>query len=186
MPPVAALIVAAGLGRRFGRPKATAIFHGRPLLAHVTDLATAVGLSPVLAVVQPGPVVPEGVTPIPNANPERGLSSSLRLGIAAVPESHAALILLVDQPTMPVTSARAVLSARGTHPIVAAEAGGRLAPPVLIEPEAFRWVAELRGDIGLREVFTAHPELVRSVVVPSHPPDVDTVDDLARLEAGEG
>jgi len=108
----------------------------------------------------------------------------LQLGIGAVPPGEAALVLLVDQPTLAPESIAAVLAARGTRPILAAQSGGRLAPPVLLEPEAFPVVATLAGDIGLREVFHRNPELVHAVPVPMHAPDIDTAEDLARLEGG--
>jgi len=119
-----------------------------------------------------------------NPKPELGLSSSLQLGIGAVPPGMAALVLLVDQPTLGAESIAAVLTARGTRPILAAESSGRLAPPVLLEPDAFPVVATLAGDIGLREVFRRNPDLVHAVSVPAHAPDIDTAADLARLEAG--
>lgn len=185
---VAAVILAAGLGRRFGGPKAGARLHGQTLLAHVVALAQIAGLKPVIAVVPnsaPNSMdVPDGVVAVVNPKPERGLSSSLQLGIGAVPPGMAALVLLVDQPTLATKTIAAVLNARGLGPILAAESGGRLAPPVLLEPEAFPVVATLAGDIGLREIFHRHPELVDAVTVPAHAPDVDTADDLARLEAG--
>lgn len=181
---VAAVILAAGLGRRFGGPKAGARLRGRTLLAHVAALARAAGLEPVIAVISGTPDVPEGVIPVVNPKPERGLSSSLQLGIGAVPPGRAVLVLLVDQPTLTPESIAAVLAARGTRPILAAQSGGRLAPPVLLEPGAFPVVATLAGDIGLREVFHRNPDLVHAVPVPMHAPDVDTPDDLARLEGG--
>jgi len=183
---VAAVILAAGLGRRFGGPKVGAQLHGRTLLAHVADLARGAGLVPVIAVVSGSPDVPAGVIAVANPHPERGLSTSLQLGIGAVPRDHAALVLLVDQPTLAPASITTLLAARGSRPILAAEAGGRLAPPVLIEQGAFPVVATLAGDIGLREVFQAHPELVHGVEVPAHAPDVDTRADLERLEARLG
>jgi len=181
---VAAVILAAGLGRRFGGPKAGARLHGQTLLAHVAALAQNAGLKPVIAVVSDAQEVPDGVVVVVNPKPERGLSSSLQLGVGAVPPRVAALVLLVDQPTLPPESIAAVLTARGTRPILAAESGGRLAPPVLLEPEAFAAVATLAGDIGLREVFHRNPGLVHAVPVPMHAPDIDTTADLARLEAG--
>lgn len=184
-PNVTAVILAAGRGRRFGGPKAMARLHGRTFLEHVVERATDAGLESIVAVLPPD--VDPGrlsVAAVLNPDPARGLSSSLQLGIGAVPAGHAALVLLVDQPTLPLETIAAILAARGTHPILAAEAGGRLAPPVLIEPDAFPVVMALSGDIGLREVFRAHPELVLAVPVPAHAPDVDTRDDLARLEAG--
>jgi len=181
---VAAVILAAGLGRRFGGPKAGAQFRGQTLLAHVAALARSAGLKPVIAVVPNSIGVPPDMVAVINPKPERGLSSSLRLGIGAVPPGMAALVLLVDQPTLAAESLAAVLAARGTRPILAAESGGRLAPPVLLESEAFPVVATLAGDIGLREAFQRNPELVHAVPVPAHAPDIDTADDLARLEAG--
>lgn len=181
---VAAVILAAGLGRRFGGSKAGARLHGQTLLAHVVALARSAGLKPVIAVILDAIDVPADVVGVVNPKPERGLSSSLQLGIGAVPPETAGMVLLVDQPTLAAESIAAVLTARGTRPILAAESGGRLAPPVLLEPEAFPLVATLAGDIGLREVFRRNPELVHSVSVPEHAPDIDTTDDLARLEAG--
>jgi len=181
---VAAVILAAGLGRRFGGPKAGARLHGQTLLAHVVDLARSAGLKRVIAVMPSASDVPVDVVAVANAKPERGLSSSLQIGIGAVPPGMAALVLLVDQPTLAPETIAAVLAARGTRPILAALSGGRLAPPVLLEPDAFPVVATLAGDIGLREVFRRNPDLVHAVSVPAHAPDIDTAADLARLEAG--
>lgn len=178
------MILAAGLGRRFGGAKAGARLRGRTLLEHVAALAQRAGLEPVIAVVSGAPDAPDSVVAVVNPKPERGLSSSLQLGIGAVPPRRAALVLLVDQPTLAPENIAAVLAARGTRPILAARSGGRLAPPVLLEPEAFPVVATLAGDIGLREVFHRNPDLVHAVAVPMHAPDIDTAEDLARLEGG--
>lgn len=183
---MAAVILAAGLGRRFGGPKADARLHGRTLLAHVADIARKAGLDPVIAVISGSTEVRAAVVAVVNPRPERGLSSSLQLGIGAVPKGHAALVLLVDQPTLAPESIEAVLRARGARPILAADASGRLAPPVLIEPEVFPVVATLTGDIGLRGVLRQNPGLVHAVPVAAHAPDVDTAHDLARLESDGG
>jgi CTP:molybdopterin cytidylyltransferase MocA len=180
---VAAVVLAAGLGRRFGGPKAHATLAGESLLDRAVSLAVRCGLDPVIAVVPPDVGAPAGAVAVANPYPERGLSSSLQLGIVAVPAGRAALVLLVDQPTLDPATVAAVLAARGPRPFVAATAGGRLGPPVLVEPAAFPMVMALSGDIGLRDVFTARPEEVTAVPVRVHPPDVDTADDLAQLEA---
>jgi nicotine blue oxidoreductase len=181
--PVAAVILAAGLGTRFGGPKALAALDGMPLVERVAALAREAGLRPIICVVPPATSVPPFATPVINPRPERGLSSSLQLGIVAVPEGHAALVLLVDQPTLSPGSIAAVLAARGARPLVAASADGRLGPPVLVEPAAYPLVMALTGDIGLREVLAERRELVEAVRVAAHPPSVETPGDLARLEA---
>jgi molybdenum cofactor cytidylyltransferase len=187
---VAAVVLAAGESRRFGGRKQLAVLHGRTLLEHVLELARAAGLDPIVA------VVPDWLTPphsiddpalrwIVNPHPELGMSHSLRLGFTALPAaSEAAMILLGDQPTVAPEHIRALVGARGEKPIVATHAAGRLAAPVLVERSHFAVVQEPGGDIGLRDILTAHPEWVLAVEVSAHAPDVDTQADLESLRDG--
>jgi CTP:molybdopterin cytidylyltransferase MocA len=130
--------------------------------------------------------VPPDAVPVPNPHPERGLSQSLRLGIAAVPEdAAAAVILLGDQPTLEPGAVRRLIGARDPRrDVVATRVGGVLAPPVLLESGAFEIVAGLTGDIGLRDWLRSNAEHVTPVEVEAHPPDVDTPGDLERLRDG--
>jgi CTP:molybdopterin cytidylyltransferase MocA len=179
---VAAVILAAGASTRFGSPKQDAPIGSGTMLAAVGTLARAAGLSPVIVVVPQGRAVPPDVVPVINADPVAGLSRSLRLGLSAVPaELSAAVVLLGDQPTLPAGTIRALLAAPTDLPIIAALAAGRIAPPVLLRREAFALAAEAEGDEGLRPVLEAHPELVHRVEVGTHPPDVDSPADLARI-----
>lgn len=183
---VGAVILAAGASRRFGSPKQLVVVDGRTLLEHAIDAAASAEARPVVAVVpvwlsRPARLDAVWLRWIRNPFPERGVSLSLRLGFDAIGEDvSAALILLGDQPRLASGTIAAVLAARGQRPLVAAEADGVLAPPILVERSHFRLVDALTGDIGLREVLRANPDLVRSVAVAAHPPDVDTPGDLAR------
>ena len=110
------------------------------------------------------------------------MSLSLQLGLSALEEEvEAAVILLGDQPRIPPATLGAILAGRGERPIVACATSGVLAPPLLIERSHFSLVDELTGDIGLRDILRAHPELVRPVPVAAHSPDVDTPEDLGRI-----
>ena len=185
-PSVGAVILAAGSSRRYGSPKQLVVVDGMTLLEHAIAAAAVAGLQPVVAVVpvwlsRPARYDDERLLWIRNAFPERGLSVSLRLGLdALVGMVEAAVILLGDQPRLPRESIGRLLAARGDRPIVASLAGGVLAPPVLIEASQFHLADEISGDIGLRQMLTDHPELVRGVEVDGHPPDIDTPDDLDR------
>jgi molybdenum cofactor cytidylyltransferase len=179
---VAAVILAAGASTRFGSSKQLARVGERTMLQAVVAIAREAALHPILAVVPSGLDLPPDVVPVRNDEPARGMSHSLQLGIGALPpEVTAVVVLLGDQPTMPVASVRAVVAARGTHPIVAASADGLALPPALLERSAFRIVQALTGDIGLREIVRGNPALVQTVSVETIPPDVDAPTDLELL-----
>jgi molybdenum cofactor cytidylyltransferase len=185
--PVGAVILAAGASRRFGSPKQLAVVDGRTLLEHAFGAAAGAGLRPVAAVVpvwltRPPSLRSEDLRWVRNPFPERGLSLSLRLGLAAVAADVAAVVIMLgDQPRVAPAAIAAVLAARGERPVVAAEAGGVQAPPVLVERSHFGLAEDLVGDLGLRGWLAANPELVRAVPVAAHAADVDTPGDLGRL-----
>jgi CTP:molybdopterin cytidylyltransferase MocA len=185
--PVGAVILAAGASRRYGSPKQLAVVDGRTLLEHAIESAVAADLAPVAAVVpvwlsRPARLDQAWLRWIRNPFPERGMGLSLRLGLEALGDDvPAALILLGDQPRMPANTIAAVLRARGDRPVVAALAGGVLAPPVLLERTHFHLADGLTRDVGLREVLRSNPDLVTAVPVGGHAPDIDVTDDLDRL-----
>src|SRR5579884_729248 len=107
---LAAIILAAGLGTRFAGGNASttkllAELDRKPLVRHVADAALASGARPVIVVTGHAR---EGVenalrelplTFVHNADYVSGLASSVRVGIAAVPQEAAgAIILLGDMP----------------------------------------------------------------------------------------
>ena len=180
---VAAVILAAGASTRFGSPKQLARIGGRTLVERAVETARAAELEPIVAVLPPGIPAPDGAEAVINDGPAAGQSRSLRIGLAALEaDVEAAVILLADQPTLSVATLQAVLTEPDAgRPIVAASAGGRLGPPVLLRRNAFALADEVAGDEGLRSVLARSPELVTAVDIGEHPPDVDTPEDLDRL-----
>ncbi len=178
----AAVILAAGGSSRFGSPKQLAPFGAGTVLESVVGLARGAGLRPIVVVLPSSVPPPPGVAAIVNDRPEEGMSRSLRLGLAAVPnDAAAALILLGDQPTVPAAVIEDILRARGERPIVAARAAGLLGPPVLLERSAFAMAAATTGDQGLRDLIRGNRHLVTPIEVGEHAPDIDTPADLERL-----
>jgi molybdenum cofactor cytidylyltransferase len=173
------------MSRRYGSPKQLADVEGRTVLEHVVRAAIAAGLRPTVVVLPawlmpPGLDVP-GVQLVRNPFPERGLSLSLRLGLAAAADASAALILLGDQPGISQVTIAAVIAARDDRPIVAAFADGVPGPPVLIERAHFHLADGLSGDVGLRDLLRGDPGLLTRVPVSAHAADLDSPDDLGRL-----
>lgn len=178
---IAAVILAAGASTRFGSPKAAVRIGSRTMLQVVADTATAAGLDPVIVVAPSRALIPESAVKATNDEPARGLSASLRVGLAAVPpDAEAAIILLADQPTVDVSLLRALDGWRGRTSIVATQADGVLGPPVLLEREAFGLADELSGDVGLRDLLRGDVTRV-TPVEHGRLPDVDTGDDLEAI-----
>src|SRR4051812_29828014 len=86
----AGLVLAAGAATRFGSAQSLPVPRGRPMLEHVLDAARAAGLEPVIVVL--GTAASEIDASIAwrserrvfNPEPERGLATSLRIGLSAV------------------------------------------------------------------------------------------------------
>ncbi len=190
---VAAIVLAAGAGSRFGGGKLLAALEGRPVLQHVLDRLAAAGIEDVVVVLGDDAAAVEGAIEwrgerrVRNPDPGRGLSSSVRIGFEGIGGGpSAALVVLGDQPRVPVDAIRAVLDAPDdpTRPITVPrypDDAGR--NPVLVERAGFGLIAEATGDRGLGPVIAAHPEHVRevSIGVPGGNPDVDTRADLVAL-----
>lgn len=195
----AALVLAAGRGTRFGGQKLLAGLHGRPVLQHVIDAAVGASLAPLVVVVGDDAEGLEralswhAARRLRNPQPERGLAGSLKLGLDALasarPVPERALVLLGDQPLVSVEQLRLLadqpLDVR--RPVVVPRYDdGRRGNPVLLERAAWPLAEALTGDRGMSQLFGDRPMLVREVDVPGSNPDVDTPDDLERLNRAEG
>lgn len=188
---LAGLLLAAGGATRFGSPKVLAPFRGEPLVrrgvrllqprcpagVHVVVGASADGVRAALAA--------EAVTMVANPGWAGGLSTSLVCGVASLPaEADAVLILLCDQPAITAHDLDALVAAWQVEPelITAASFSGQLGPPVIMPRSVWSELAALRGDQGARSLLEWHTERT-AVAMPHAALDIDTPEDLARLEA---
>jgi CTP:molybdopterin cytidylyltransferase MocA/SAM-dependent methyltransferase len=190
-PRVAALVLAAGSASRFVGAKLLAVVDGRPLLQHVLDRVADSGLDGVVVVLGrdadalEAAMVWRNETRVRNPEPERGLASSLAVGMATIdPVADSVVILLGDQPLVATSTIRALIDApaNGDRPIVApVYRDDRGRNPVLLRRAAFRLMEAAEGDRGLGPLLAAHPELVQEIPIDGENPDVDTREDLVRV-----
>ncbi|MGE5291059.1 MAG: nucleotidyltransferase family protein [Micromonosporaceae bacterium] len=184
--PVAGLLLAAGRGARFGKPKALAEFRGERLADRGVALLRDGGAAPVIIVTGAAEVVVAGAISVHNPAWRSGMGSSLSVALGAVPaDAGAAVIALVDQPLIGPESVRRLIAAhRAGAGVAVAAYHGVPRNPVLLAREHWAEVTDLAvGDQGARAFLRAHPELVCMVECgdTGDPADADTPDDLAAL-----
>jgi CTP:molybdopterin cytidylyltransferase MocA len=178
---VAGILLAAGEGRRLGRPKALVEIGGEPLARRGVALLRDGGAAPIVVVTGAVAVDLPGVLTVHNPAWRSGMGSSLAAGLAAVPDgAAAAVIALVDQPLIGSEAVRRLIAAG----VAVAAYQGAPRNPVLLAREHWPAVIALAvGDAGARPFLRAHPDLVTLVECgdTGRPDDLDTRSDLDRL-----
>jgi molybdenum cofactor cytidylyltransferase len=189
----AAIVLAAGLSRRMGRPKLLLELKGRPVIRHAVERVIAAGLHPVLVVTGAehdalaralaGLEVQLAVNP----TPESGQGSSVGVGVSALPAgTDAVLIALGDQPGVPAEVIPALIEAlkQPGKAIAAPRYADGLGNPVLFGSSVFQELLALGGDRGARSVIERDPSRLAVVEVASlMPRDIDTPEDYESLSA---
>lgn len=191
--PIAGVVLAAGLSTRMGRNKLLLELGGRTLVRRAVETALAAGLGPVLVVVGHEEALVRAAvaglrcTPVPNPEHARGMNTSLRAGIAAVPEGAAgAVVLLGDMPfTTPAMIAALVERfGAGGAPLVLSTYEGVVAPPILYGAALFPELRALGAEVCGKSVVKRHRAEALEVAWPAPAlTDLDRPDDLERARA---
>jgi len=180
----AGLILAAGAGRRMGGPKALLTLGGETLLRRAARIMLAAGCSPVIAVVGPWDpgLLDLEITAVVNVEAQEGMGSSIRTGIAALPETaEAVLILTVDQPGVDADLLRGLVALGAVDPSrpAACAYGGSLGVPALLPRRLFPELLSLNGDQGAKALLLR--EQAMALPFPAGTLDLDTPEDLERF-----
>lgn len=187
----AGLVLAAGAGRRLGRPKALVHLDGQALVTRACQVLADAGCAPVLVVL--GAAADQvqdsidlaGAFPVVAAGWQAGLAASLRTGLAGLtqhaPTARGAAILLVDTPGLGAAAVRATLAHLNSGRAAVACYGGHRGHPVVLGRDLWPLAAELAtGEEGARALLRRHPDLVDEVDCTglADPRDVDTAAEL--------
>ena len=199
---IAAIILAAGLSSRFesgsNETKLVALLSGKPLVRHVAEAALASRARPVLVITgHAAAQVKNALTDLSlsfvfNPDYRTGLASSLKAGIAALPETAAgALVLLADMPCISAGLMDCLIEAfeaspRAPFAVVPVHAGLR-GNPALIGKKLFDSIKRLEGDRGARALLEAAGKDVLEWCVDDEASqiDIDSIEALRKLRVSQ-
>jgi CTP:molybdopterin cytidylyltransferase MocA len=190
-PSLHAIVLAAGRASRFGSPKQLVRVDGRPLLHAAVSRAVEVAGHAVSVVLGSyaadlAPLLRHSTASIViNRDWNEGMASSIRAGVARLPGSCGGVMLvLADQAAVTAEDLRRLATTWRRQPdyIVAAQYGATLGAPAIFPAACFRDLSELRGDRGAQVLFKRNPDRVVRVPMASAAIDIDTPEDLLRLD----
>ena len=192
-PRIAAILLAAGKSSRMGANKMLAEIDGRPMVARTAQRLLSSHARPIIAVLGNGAdAVDAALGKLPVArvrNPEYadGLSTSLKCGLAALPDDvDGVIVCLGDMPLIAGRDLDRLIAAfnplEGRAIIVPTRRGQR-GNPILWSRQFFPEMTELSGDQGARRLVQEHADLVAEIEMDTDSvlTDIDTPEALAQL-----
>jgi CTP:molybdopterin cytidylyltransferase MocA len=167
-----------------------ALLHGRPLAAWALDAAVRSDLHPVWLVTgyegrRVARAAPRGVDVVHNRHWRQGIASSLRTALEVMDgaaDVDAVCIGLADQPFVGSDSYRRLADAHAAGaPLAVATYDGQRGNPVLLARSLWPEARELEGDVGARQLMKRHDVVEVPCDGTGSAVDVDTPEDLERL-----
>jgi molybdenum cofactor cytidylyltransferase len=188
-----AIVLAAGASTRFGSPKQLVRIGGRPLLHSVVTRTSAIAGNALIVVLGAGaaqlaPLLKHSPgSVVVNRQWREGLASSIRAGVARLPPTCAGVMLvLADQAAVSTDDLKRLAGTWRRRPrsVVAALYGGTIGAPAIFPRSSFTELASLRGDSGAQAILRRSADRLIRVPMPAAELDLDTPEDLLRLEPG--
>jgi molybdenum cofactor cytidylyltransferase len=183
---IGCVIMASGLGRRFGGNKLMADFHGQPMICRILDATEGI-FAQRLVVTRSEEVASlcaeRGIQTVLHSLPHR--SDTVRLGLEAMDKIDRCLFATADQPLLrkETISALALASANDPDLIWRTICDGTPGSPVIFPQWAFSELRNLPEGKGGGVVIKKYPERLRTVNVRDmyELKDIDRPKDLEEL-----
>jgi molybdenum cofactor cytidylyltransferase len=187
------IVLAAGLGSRFGAPEhklaqhlgATTVLGSSLRCAIASQMPVVVVTTEALADGARRHVASRDVVVLPPVGTpgahRLGMGYSISAGVAARPNATGWLVLPGDMPAVQTPTLLAVAAALADHPVAYAQHRGRRGHPVGFAAELYSELVTLSGDEGARRLLARYPAHGVEVDDPGVLIDVDTPADLENL-----
>ncbi len=173
-PRIAAVVLAAGLSSRMGSNKLLADLNGHALIQHTIDRLSKAAIDEIIVLTGHQAAEVQAVLKnlklrfVHNADYAQGLSTSVRVGIAAVQEFDAAFVCLGDMPLIEAEDLNRMIAAFNVaegRSLVAPVLGRKLGNPILWGQEHFADLMALTGDRGARSLIESRRDQIVEIAV---------------------
>lgn len=163
--PIAAILLAAGASTRMGGNKLLFPLDGESVIRRAARQAVEAGLDPLIVVLgheaERVRAALEGLNCLIALNPEhaRGVNRSLKAGMAELPPTaRAVIVMLADMPHVTAAMLGAMIARYrgGTAPLVISDYAGVNAPPMLYDHALFDELGAMQGEGCGRQVVKRH------------------------------
>jgi len=187
------IILAAGASTRFGSPKQLLVYQGKPLLKRIAETSISTGFKTLVVLGSKTEEIAKTIENLSvdiaiNENWKDGMSSSLKVGLKAMFETHpdfsAVILVLCDQPFVGKDTILKLVEvhSKTEKNIVASEYADTIGTPALFTEEVFDELFELEGDIGAKSLIRKYRDKNLAIVsFPEGAFDVDTPEDFEHL-----
>lgn len=183
------VLLAAGRSTRFGANKLLADFHGRPMVCCALEAAKALKTSKTLVVTGCDEIArladDQGFGVVVNDAPQMGQSHSIRLGVQAMREMDAVVLMVCDQPHLTGASLKRLVQRFACSPqgIACLRDSTHSGNPAIFSRRYFEELLTLEGDRGAKGVLRAHEDdlLVVQTIRPDELADADTPEKLEAM-----
>ena len=184
------IVLAAGMGRRMGLPKALVTLEGETFHGLAVNTLRSAGIeivtvvNPMVARALPSPNLDELRVVNHDPDQESGMFSSVRLGVAEAMRlgAEGAVLLPVDHPFVTLGDVQAVVNAlRAGADIVVPIQGGRRGHPIGISRSVMAEIEGAPHDATLRDIVRRDPgRVVETPASEGCRIGINTRDDLER------
>ena len=188
------IVLAAGGSTRTKSPKQLFRFEEKTLLRRAVETALDSRCAPVHVVLgAEAERFAQELTGLPvhvtvNRDWEEGIGSSIRNGLRAATvrdsDMKAAVFMTVDQPfvTPEILDGLVETFLVSDPPVVACAYDGTVGTPALFDVSLFETLRELEGDAGAKLIILQEGDEAVTIDAPDVGIDIDTEDDLHRLQ----
>lgn len=187
MADITGVLLAAGFGSRFGNDKLLYEIEQLPMIVH--SMRALVACDRTIAVVRCGDhalhavLQAHGVDCVFNAEPERGMGSSIACAVKASSQANGWCLLPADMPFVSASTTQRLVDVLRADALLAAPYyRGRRGHPVAFSRAFFDALSGLDGDTGARDIVQSHADRLIRIDIDDAGvlADIDTPEDVAR------